>query len=554
MIMDDLLGLLREINIPVPKVTKTLAKMPKSLVRPTDMPPGKFVYFGIQNMLTKINNPSLRDASEIVITVSSDGIPLYKSSKSQLIPITGHVVGIKHMSQFPIGVYHGIKKPSLNDYLKDLCEEYPRLMRDGVLVTNDEIRKPFSLLFFSGDAPQRAWMAGVKGHTSKNGCHMCDQVAKKINNTLTFSTTRGEPRTDESFTARSCPDHHQPEFLNEPSPLEASGIGMVTQIPLESMHLIDRGVTGKTVKAIWNNKCLIMDITDEVRTELEYKVLQMRNCIPRDFPRKCRTFVEICNWKATEFRLFALYTSVVILRDSVREEMYDHFLHLVCAYRLICAKDARINADTANILFERFVENYPFIYGENKVSYNIHNILHICECVKRYGPVSEFAAYKNENYLHQMKKYVRKPTQVLQQIVNRVEEMCTINNAAMEEGFIFGTDNKFPNCLKSYNGYRFDNFILKANSADAYCEILPNIKFEIQQFSMINNEKVVFGKQFLKTEPFFTMPMNSEEVGIFKCSNLSSTTEIFPLSKIGGKFMKLPYGNSSILIALLHHL
>lgn len=174
------------------------------------------------NKLPKVlSSIACNEANEIVVTVSSDGVPLYKSSKSQLILLTMNVVGVANLPQIPIGVYHGVKKPS--------------------------VMKPFSVLFYSGDAAQRAWIAGVKGHTAKNGCHMCDQVGKKIGTRLVFSTKRGNPRTDVNFAMRECTDHHQPEFLNEPTPLKEIGTGMVTQIPLDPMHLIDRGVCSNKV-------------------------------------------------------------------------------------------------------------------------------------------------------------------------------------------------------------------------------------------------------------------------------------------------------------------
>lgn len=244
--MDELLTLLRGINVPVPKCTKTLVKTPKRAVQPGVMEPGEFIYFGIEDSLIQIDHPSLRDIDAVVLKISSDGVPMFKSSLRQLIPLTAEIVGLKEIPIFPILIYSGVKKPdSVDEYFKDFCSEAVRLMREGVMVTTEQINKPFSVLYFGGDTPQRAWMRGVFGHTCKHGCSMCNQVAKKINNRLTYSATRGLPRTDESFASRSSPEHHRPEFLNQPSLLESCGFGMVTQFPLETMHLIDLGVEKK---------------------------------------------------------------------------------------------------------------------------------------------------------------------------------------------------------------------------------------------------------------------------------------------------------------------
>lgn len=77
----------------------------------------------------------------------------------------------------------------------------------------------------------------------KNGCHICDQVGRKTNNRLTYSTRRGLPRTDESFALRYSPEHYKSELFNKPTALESSG--MVTQFPVEPMHLLGLGVCKK---------------------------------------------------------------------------------------------------------------------------------------------------------------------------------------------------------------------------------------------------------------------------------------------------------------------
>lgn len=152
------------------------------------------------------------------------------------------------------------------------------------------------------------------------------------------------------------------------------------------------------------------------------------------------------------------------------------------------------------------MNNFPAIYGEDRVSYNVHNLLHICECVERYGDVNVSSAYRNENYLQQIKKFVGKPTTLLQQIANRMEEAHNLNNRIADAGFITKSladkTPLFPN-FPSYRGYRFDQFILRAAPADAYCQIWPNIQLRVEQFANINGEDVVIGYRFLNMELFF---------------------------------------------------
>lgn len=88
--------------------------------------------------------------------------------------------------------------------------------------------------------------------------------------------------------------------------------------------------------------------------------------------------------------------------------------------------------------------------------------------------VDEFSANKNENYLQLVRKFLTESTQILEQVRYRIVEKIEINVIVYNKGFLFGTHIKFPDCTQSYNGHRFDKFILKAG---AYCQVFPNIKF-----------------------------------------------------------------------------
>lgn len=130
-----------------------------------------------------------------------------------------------------------------------------------------------------------------------------------------------------------------------------------------------------------------------------------------------------------------------------------------------------------------------------------------------------------------------------------------MNNRVAERGFCMETERPkplYPNC-PSYSGYKFDEFILGATPANAYCQIRPNIQFRVEQFTIFNGEKVVIGHRFELVEPFFDSPMDSREVGIFMCGQLSTRREMFRLDIIENKFVHMPYKDKTVLVALLHH-
>lgn len=553
--MDDLLCLLRQ-RSDLPKSTKTLLHTPSTKISPKPITNGAYLHFGIEKMLIESEYRYLRETSEIVLQIGFDGVPLYKSSGTELWPLLGKHVGCKGAPIILIGLFAGVGKPGcVNSYFEDFTNEVEKLQRDGVCVTADRLTKPFYVTNFIADTPARSFGAGRHGHTCARGCHMCTQVGRKINNRMAFQTVRGSPRTDTGFLLRSDPGHHLPEYINNPTILETAGFGMVTQFPLGPMHLFDLGNTKKYLKLLLLNYCHGFNVTTQVRDTLERTLLSFATYVPVEFARKPRTLKEVARWKATEFRLFGLYIAVVAFRKCLNDDLYYHFMHYTCAYRLISTPDAQTNASVANTLLERFVENYAIIFGEDRITSNVHNLLHICECVERYGDVNNFVEYPFENFLQTLKKLVRNPSKILSQVHNRISEMATINRLAQELKIdISNSRIPFPSCTSTKDEYSFNEFVIKTTRADAYCQIYPNVKFEIHQIGTNGSEDVVIGKRFRNCKPFFTTPLNSMEVGIFECQNLSDEYEVFAARLIQNKFVNLPFGSAHILIAMLHHL
>lgn len=302
--MDGLLHLLRQ-RSELPKSTKTLLQTPSTKISPKQMQNGAYFHFGIEKMLIASEYRFLRETSEIVLQIGFDGVPMYKSSGTELWPLLGKHIGCKGAPLVLIGLYSGVGKPvCVNSYFEDFTLEIEKLQRDGVCVTTDRLRKRFSIINFIGDTPARSFGAGRHGHTCAHGCHMCTQVGRKINNRLSYQTVRGTPRTDTGFLLRSDPDHHLPEHLNNPTVLEMAGFGMVTHFPLGPMHLFDLGNTKKYLKLLLLNYCHGFNVTKAIRDNLERTILSFSALMPQEFARKPRTLKEVARWKATEFRQF----------------------------------------------------------------------------------------------------------------------------------------------------------------------------------------------------------------------------------------------------------
>lgn len=65
-----------------------------------------------------------------------------------------------------------------------------------------------------------------------------------------------------------------------------------------------------------------------------------------------------------------------------------------------------------------YVQKFRTIY--KKVGINVHNLLHLTDCVKTFGSVNTFSAYNFENHIYKISQLVRGKRLVIQQICNKL--------------------------------------------------------------------------------------------------------------------------------------
>lgn len=98
----------------------------------------------------------------------------------------------------------------------------------------------------------------------------------------------------------SDPDHHK-----SVSPLTELNIGLVSQFPLDYMHLVNLGCTRKLLITLLKGNIRVRLSTFSVHC-ISNKLIAQRMHFPIEFQRKPRSLKEIAYWKATEFRQFLL--------------------------------------------------------------------------------------------------------------------------------------------------------------------------------------------------------------------------------------------------------
>lgn len=248
-----------------------------------------------------------------------------------------------------------------------------------------------------------------------------------------------------------------------------------------------------------------------------------------------------------------------MLKDYVGIDVYKHFLLLFVAIRLLaCPATCIENADFADELLQQFIAEYPHVYDPTELVFNVHAVLHLVECVRQYGPLYNFSAYRFENYMREIRKYVKKPNKILQQIHNRLFETNILNIQSVNMGFgerILDND-VFPGCHTSYKSFQFNSFIIKNNLRDSCC-FISGVPVEVQGFGIVDNVNVLFAKRFLNLENFFVEPLESmNSLGIMLVDAPAPDDEIFTykVEDVNCKLLRLPYKERFVIIPMLHNL
>lgn len=226
--VSELLSMLREFGINLPKTRTGLLQTKRTPLITRDVPPGKYMYIGIQKNVSMVNCDFL-SGENLVFDFNIDGLPLYKSSRKSIWPIQGSFVDYGAIPLFVVGAWVGKGHPLDSDVFFDDFYKELNILKEKC-IQNGQKTFNFIARAFICDAPAKSFCKSVLNHNAKHGCHECDQVGFRLLNTTVFSLTSGKLRTDESFTIRADPQHHHRQ---EKSALETAGIKMVSQFPLD---------------------------------------------------------------------------------------------------------------------------------------------------------------------------------------------------------------------------------------------------------------------------------------------------------------------------------
>jgi hypothetical protein len=243
-------------------------------------------------------------------------------------------------------------------------------------------------------------------------------------------------------------------------------------------------------------------------------LLLLNKTLPKEFHRKLRSIHFFPRYKGTELRTFLLYVGPVILENILDSDTYNHFLLFHLAISILCQKETiEKYIDVAEKLLEQFVSDFSLHYDDYFISYNIHMLLHLCEDVRKFGPLDSFSAFKFESFLTPLKKYVRANHHPLEQVAKRISECFNKTSSAKT----CSNNILFVNLKKQYLNFR--NLRLDITEKNKFIMLKNKNIFCISSITEVNGTVYLHGNMFKDKTPFFLIPIKSDTFSIYKCKN-----------------------------------
>lgn len=558
--VDSLLKILTPLCPSLPKDSRTLLKTPIN-IEVTTLDTGEMVYMGILSQIQKqlkLNIvPSNSEDREIKISFNIDGLPLFKSSNTQLWPVLGLLKNHCDCRPFVVALFCGSSKPSpLNIFLKPFVEELVKLLDDGFNFENNNYT--LKVHSFICDAPARAYVKCTKQHGGYSACDKCVEPGE-YRGRVVYESVSALRRTNESFRLKSDEDHHVGE-----SPLLDLPIDLVTCFPAEYMHSVCLGVMRKLLNT-WISGHLSVRLCSRLINDISDRLIHCARFIPVEFNRKPRSLRDIARFKATEYRMFLLYLGPVVLKNILPKSLYENFLLFHCSITILCSYKylSDIGVDLAHELLIMFIKHSKAIYGLEFLVYNVHMLCHISEDTRAFGALDDFSAFPFENYLGALKNLVRSPNKPLQQIFKRLLEMESsqfVGISSNDEFLSYPYESgpvPHEGAYECYKKVTLNRYALCVNSyrkADCYCFTKSRKVFKIYNILRSSNGNLLFyGREFLCYESFFDYPFSSTIIDIVNVRELSQL-KLLPIDFVQTKCLVIPHENDSSFVSfpLLH--
>jgi hypothetical protein len=405
----------------------------------------------------------------LTLTMNTDGVNVYKSSKKgSFWPIQMTVneldKNVRFLSQNIIvtGFWFGAK-PIMEIYFKPLIEEMNILFQApmDLTVNNVQLKIHVVMPLSTLDTLAKDHLQQKISFHGKFGCSYClhpgvnlakeheefeeerstsigfrsNHHEKTHRNLMRYPPLRNIPVRDHSSSLADM----KTAFLTQTEVRGFKNITPMAGFPtynvidgfaIDYMHCVLLGVTQQLAE-LWLNPnfhCQNFYIGRCIN-QIDIKLLAIRP--PQNISRAPRSLNDRAYWKANEWRNWLFYYCISCVKNILPSRYIKHFALL--SESIFILNSEEINSESLNSASKKlikFVDRFSILYGNINMTYNVHLLSHIPDCVKKWGPLWGYSNFPFEDNNGLLVSYVKGPTHATKQIISKYSLNKFIQNRA----------------------------------------------------------------------------------------------------------------------------
>lgn len=480
-----------------------------------------------------------RGLYDLTLILNTDGLCLKKSSTGNCWPLMFTIAEIpknlRNNFVIIIGIWYDNHKPSMNSFLQPFCEKFKTCFDEGVNwihpINKTQHKSKVVVPLIVADAPARAQIQNIFNFNGRYGCNLCEIKTRKCKILSNKKRKRIYPFINEqqiilrtSKRLRVQGKKVQTRAVNNIR--GTKGIPIISTLPLidistcmvpEFMHSVLLGPV-KQFTNLWyesNGEWCVKNSLNNINEFL----LKIRP--PDSFNRMPRSLSLLHLYKASEWYVWLLFYSLPTMAEYLPDKYVQHWLLLVKAiYILLGNNILSKDIEEAETLLRLFVSLIEKLYGDRQLTYNVHMLLHLKLCVKRWGPLWAWSAFPFENFNGFLSRIVHSSKHIGQELVNNIiiaQGIQVLKNKVTKHAL---SPESIQNCIIG------KPLKIVLNETEIRSEFLTSVGTVDQLIQIEGNDVLIYGRakifsEIYTSERYTLLKTNSYNVE-FKIKNAES--------------------------------
>ncbi|XP_064472537.1 uncharacterized protein LOC135387052 [Ornithodoros turicata] len=366
---------------------------------------------------------------DLTLLVNTDGSPTFKSTRFSIWPILAVLnelpAKLRWQNVILCGLWFGKKHPSMELLIKkfaDVANVVPKLTWKWA---GRPVVSTVHVLYGCFDSPARAAVTNAKQFNGRFGCTWCLHQGQTVKGTMKYPVggelpgerTAAMTSKDGLQALRSGQDSHG---IKGPTALSLlPNFDIVWGVSVDYMHAVLLGVTRQLTEH-WL-QCTSADCYIGAPKTLH--IIESTLCSirpPISFTRLPRPLKEWKDWKASEWKNWLLFYAPVTLKGTLPTKYLHHFeLLSQSVFTMLRTSVSSDDIDRVNGLLVQFVCDAQLLYGNEFMTFNVHQLLHLPKCVKKMGPLWAHSCFPFESMNGRLLKLITAAKGVPLQILER---------------------------------------------------------------------------------------------------------------------------------------